>query len=106
MTNPVTQQPLVARNLDAVFVWGGDDETGTPTAPLSTFYMDNLTVSTGLTPCPGDTNGDRIVNFADLNTVLGQFGQSGSLPGDVNGDGVVNFTDLNIVLANFGTSCP
>ncbi len=59
-------------------------------------------------PCPGDTNGDLIVNFADLNTVLAQFGQSGapgSLSGDVNDDGQVNFADLNIVLANFGVVC-
>lgn len=57
-------------------------------------------------PCPGDTNGDGVVNFTDLNTVLGFFGQSGpSLPGDVNHDGVVNFVDLNIVLSNFGVTC-
>ncbi len=56
--------------------------------------------------CAGDTNGDNVVNFADLNNVLSGFGQSGvGLPGDVNGDGVVNFTDLNIVLSNFGQSC-
>lgn len=52
---------------------------------------------------PGDTNGDGIVNFTDLNTVLGQFGQSGAgLAGDVNGDMTVDFSDLNTVLANFG----
>jgi hypothetical protein len=28
-----------------------------------------------LTNCPGDTNGDGIVNFADLNTVLTNFGE-------------------------------
>lgn len=57
-------------------------------------------------PCPGDTNGDSLVNFADLNTVLAQFGQTGvGLPGDTNADGVVNFADLNLVLANFGNSC-
>lgn len=56
--------------------------------------------------CPGDTNASGTVNFADLNTVLGQFGQSGSgLSGDVNFDGVVNFADLNIVLGNFGLVC-
>jgi hypothetical protein len=27
------------------------------------------------------------------------------LAGDVNGDEVVNFADLNIVLTNFGTVC-
>jgi hypothetical protein len=57
-------------------------------------------------PCPGDTNGDNIVNFADLNAVLSAFGQSGAgLPADLNGDGVVNFSDLNAVLSAFGTGC-
>ncbi|MEA5486613.1 hypothetical protein VB775_07270 [Pseudanabaena sp. CCNP1317] len=58
--------------------------------------------------CPGDTNGDGVVNFADLNNVLSTFGQSGA-PGftgaDLNDDGVVNFADLNIVLSNFGVDC-
>lgn len=52
----------------------------------------------------GDTNGDGVVNFTDLNMVLSQFGQIGvGLPGDVNGDGVVNFADLNAVLSTFGS---
>jgi hypothetical protein len=56
--------------------------------------------------CEGDTNGDNIVNFTDLNAVLAAFGQTGmGIAGDVNDDGVVNFTDLNTVLANFGLSC-
>jgi hypothetical protein len=56
--------------------------------------------------CPGDTNGDALVSFTDLNTVLSQFGQSGAgLSGDVNGDGVVNFGDLNVVLSGFGRNC-
>lgn len=57
--------------------------------------------------CPGDTNGDQTINFADLNTVLSQFGQSdGSFTGDVNGDFKVDFADLNLVLSNFGnTGC-
>lgn len=56
--------------------------------------------------CPGDTNSDGIVNFADLNTVLAAFGQTGAgQPGDVNDDGLVSFADLNIVLGNFGVGC-
>jgi hypothetical protein len=56
--------------------------------------------------CPGDTNGDAVVNFTDLNAVLAGFGQSGAgLPGDVDGDGAVNFTDLNLILSNFGEAC-
>ncbi len=53
-----------------------------------------------------DTNGDNVVNFTDLNTVLGAFGQTGpGNPADVNGDEVVNFVDLNAVLAEFGLDC-
>ncbi len=57
--------------------------------------------------CPGDANGDRVVNFADLNIVLSFFGQTVTpgTNGDVNGDGVVNFADLNTVLSFFGTAC-
>ncbi len=57
-------------------------------------------------PCPGDTNGDRMVDFLDLNNVLSDFGQSGpNLVGDVNHNGVCDFIDLNIILGAFGTSC-
>jgi hypothetical protein len=53
--------------------------------------------------CRGDANGDRVVDFADLNAVLAAFGQSGEgVAGDVNCDGAVNFGDLNTVLTNFG----
>lgn len=56
--------------------------------------------------CPGDATGDLIVNFADLNVVLGMYGQAGvGLAGDVDGDGEVGFADLNAVLGVFGVSC-
>ncbi|MGD9692122.1 MAG: M14 family zinc carboxypeptidase [Phycisphaerales bacterium] len=52
---------------------------------------------------PGDINGDGVVNFADLNILLSNFGLSGpGIPGDITGDGNVNFADLNILLSNFG----
>ena len=48
-----------------------------------------------------------MVDFADLNVVLTQFGQSGAgLAGDLDQDGVVGFSDLNIVLGAFGNVCP
>lgn len=62
-------------------------------------------------PLAGDVNGDRAVNFTDLNITLSNFGASGgptgvgNFPGDANGDGAVNFADLNIELSNFGLSC-
>jgi agmatine/peptidylarginine deiminase len=80
-----------------VLARGDDSDTG---------FDDSDAVFAILGECPGDTNGDGIVNFSDLNTVLGAFGQAGAgLPADVNGDGVVNFNDLNQVLAAFGADC-
>ncbi len=59
--------------------------------------------------CPADANGDRRIDFLDLNHVLSGFGEASppSAPreGDVNGDGVVDFLDLNVVLSAFGTAC-
>ncbi|MBW7906273.1 MAG: hypothetical protein LC135_04670 [Phycisphaerae bacterium] len=54
--------------------------------------------------CPGDVNGDGVVNQSDLGILLANFGQNvppGTL-GDLNGDGVVGQPDLGILLANFG----
>jgi len=58
------------------------------------------------TACPGDANGDGIVDFADLSVVLTQFGQMGpDLEGDLDGNGVVDFADLSLVLTNWGLTC-
>ncbi|MBX3353571.1 MAG: hypothetical protein KF684_11620 [Phycisphaeraceae bacterium] len=57
------------------------------------------------TACSIDTNGDGVINFADLNAVLTDFGRAGEgLPGDVNCDGAVNFADLNVILSAFGSA--
>lgn len=77
-------------------------------------------------PCPGDVEGNGVVDFGDLNAVLSAFGATtpppatagapgttGStggnlfpIPGDLNDDGVVNFLDLNIVLSYYASECP
>ncbi len=60
--------------------------------------------------CPGDTNGDNIVDFQDLNTVVSAFNTTSQDSGynasaDFDGDGDVDFADLNIVLGSFNTAC-
>ncbi len=70
--------------------------------------IDGLAISPGeaAQPCPGDANGDDIVDFNDLNIVVSAFNQTGSnLPGDLDGNGAVDFADLNLVVSNFNTSC-
>ena len=52
----------------------------------------------------GDANGNGIVDFTDLNSVLTTFGSNQiGAGGDTNGDGVVDFDDLQNVLTGFGS---
>jgi hypothetical protein len=56
----------------------------------------------GTTCCPGDVNGDFVVNVTDLVAVITQWACAGSCAADVNGDGVVNVKDLIMVLTSWG----
>ncbi|MFK7959557.1 MAG: hypothetical protein AB8G96_03455 [Phycisphaerales bacterium] len=56
--------------------------------------------------CPGNANGDLVVDFSDLLAVLSAFGPCGSpCPQDVDGSGDVGFGDVLTVLSSFGP-CP
>lgn len=57
--------------------------------------------------CPGDTNGDKIVDFSDLNSILVGFGSQDPTcaPSDLNNDLITDFMDLNAVIMLFGTNC-
>jgi len=57
--------------------------------------------------CPGDANGDLMIDAADLSVLLSNFGQPAAGPGfgDFNGDGLCNGADLSVLLGTFGTSC-
>ena len=54
--------------------------------------------------CTGDVNGDGVIDLADLNIVLANFGQAVPF-GDADGSGSVDMTDLNIVISAFGNTC-
>lgn len=57
--------------------------------------------------CAGDTNGDGLINSADLSVLLTNFGLPAAGPsfGDFNNDGQCNSADLSVLLAGFGTTC-
>ena len=55
-------------------------------------------------PCPGDFNGDGIVNGADLGLMLVAWGTEDPVV-DLSGDGRVDGADLGLLLAFFG-DCP
>lgn len=103
----------VHKHLDRLIFLSSDEDT----APVgSALLVDNLRAWS--LPCLGDTNNDGLVNFTDLNNVLGFFGVSvppgqsitGNIAPDTNNDGVpddnaVTFVDLNTVLSGFGVPC-
>jgi hypothetical protein len=55
--------------------------------------------------CPADASKDGVVDSADLNMVLFEFGCIGDCPADITGDGIVNSADLNMILGEFGATC-
>lgn len=58
-------------------------------------------------PCPGDLNGDRVVDLVDVSLLLADFGCSTPpCVGDLDSDGVTGITDLAMILSNFGAVCP
>ncbi len=93
-----------AGTTDAQILIGFHQEADAPGAAI---WDDVTAVVTPAPDCPGDANGDLLVNFDDLNEVLAFWNttQPVGTNGDVTGDGMVNFDDLNEVLANWNTSC-
>jgi hypothetical protein len=54
-------------------------------------------------PCPGDLNGDSVVNGADLGLFLGSWAATGDcIAADLDGNGVVDGADLGWVLGAWG----
>lgn len=63
------------------------------------------------TACPGDVNGDGVIDLADLSELLTAYGTQAGDPGfnpdaDFDGDGMVGLGDLSTLLGVFGTACP
>lgn len=62
----------------------------------------------GVTPCPGDADGNGVVEFGDIASILVNFGTVYSPttgPGDADQSGTVDFGDVASVLVNFGNTC-
>ena len=58
--------------------------------------------------CPGDANGDGVVNAVDLSILASEWGRNcnqQSCRADFNQDGIVNAVDLSILAANWGKRC-
>ncbi len=55
--------------------------------------------------CPGDFNGDGVVNGADFGAILAAWGPCPGCPEDLDGNGVVSGADVGLLLSVWGP-CP
>ncbi|NNE43379.1 MAG: hypothetical protein HKN12_04155 [Gemmatimonadetes bacterium] len=57
--------------------------------------------------CPGDANGDLVVDMDDIVAVMMDYGQPGpgANGGDVDMSGFVDIDDIVFVILNFGANC-
>ncbi len=82
--------------------------TGVP-QPDGARVFRNIPPKSPTPPCAGDANGDNAVNFADITSVVVNWGTSGlpgaPLPGDADHSGSVNFADITAVLVEWGAAC-
>lgn len=86
------------------FVASDEGDGSLVEAAIDGLKVDAETCVDGSPDCPADVDGSGSIDLADLNLVLGSFGQTTD-QGDTNDDGVVDLADLNTVLGAFGTSC-
>ncbi len=110
---------LNADGMDPIHDSAGDRLDGEWTNPASTTQSSSSAYPSGngtaggnflfrFNVLSGDANQDGAVGLADMNTVLANYGKSGTTwgQGDFTGDGVVGLADLNTVLTKYGTVLP
>jgi hypothetical protein len=109
--DPSTFEPILPADRTFADVLAGADEIVFTTFQPGFFYgftafdvrLDNLTLTTvgGGTGDPADVNGDGVVDFDDLISVLAAFGPCPGCPEDIDGNDLVAFDDLLAVLAGW-----
>jgi hypothetical protein len=94
--------------------WSGQGELPNPSDPANPIpfsYVCRVNTVFVSTTCPGDADGDRRVDNADLQIVLDAWASAEGQPGyddraDFNADGLIENVDLNVLLGNWATVCP
>jgi hypothetical protein len=67
------------------------------------WFIDDIHVGEPLPdPCPADFDGNGMVDFQDLLSLLAEWGPCVDCPEDIDGNGLVDFQDLLEVLATWG----
>ena len=108
--NGITSSSLVPGGiLDPAHSIGVADNATLGTAARTTFGGQAVTASSILVgyTLSGDANMDGKVTFADFQSFLSHYGQTGTWQqGDFNHDGKVTFSDFQLLLSDYGQSMP
>ncbi len=86
---------------------GIDNQTGYAGLTFDVTYDATAVILSVDAALAGDADLDGDVDFADFNTLLGNFGAMSGvnwLDGDFDGNGFVDFNDFNTLLGNFGSA--
>ncbi|MCP3905808.1 MAG: hypothetical protein GY715_19450 [Planctomycetes bacterium] len=67
-------------------------------SPLNSFDVVVAWLLPEPAPIPEDVNGDGVVNFADILTVIGAWGPCPGCPEDIDGNGVVGFAEILAII--------
>jgi serralysin len=92
----LTQIPLPVAGVYFIRVYEFDSPSQTQMYTLAVSVEDAA-------DCPGDLNGDKVVDLSDLAILLAAFGISDA--GDIDGDGDTDLADLAILLSHWGATC-
>ena len=97
----LVDEPLAAAGAYFIRVF----ETNAP-SEVQLYQIDLSFIETTI-DCPGDVNGDLVVDLTDLAVLLANFDATGATreQGDLDGSGTVDLSDLAMLLANFGVPC-
>ncbi|HBS29006.1 MAG TPA: hypothetical protein DEB06_06050 [Phycisphaerales bacterium] len=69
----------------------------------------SVAISSAPEPCPGDADGNGVVDFDDITSVLSNWlvdYTPGTGPGDADASGIVDFDDITSILSNWLDACP
>jgi len=84
---------------DVLAINGAQNLRGLPPQLLS---VANASTPPSVEPCPGDADGDDVIDIEDLLVLLSQWGACSGCEGDFDDDGIVDIEDLLIMLSAWG----
>lgn len=108
---PVSQAMIPIFNFATPTEVSGPDGSTLPlqqwVGPPATLVPGDYTIEISVPPCPGDVNGDQLVNLSDIAAVITQWNNTVTpwFGADLSGDGLVGLADIAAIINNWAQPC-